>query len=301
MISRSSFPFGWVLPLLLPLMGCFGSSTQSVNMGRGNLAAEEHIYSVARTEKGAMILRLNSYQPQATCDVRRPTVLYIHAGGFVVGDRHEGAFRGHAELFVESGFNFVSIDYRLIPHQPLVSNAYRPLIIDYQDFPDAQVNGHAAAMQDTIDAMRWIEASADRLCYDPGNIILFGGSSGAITALNLAYSLDNFNLSRPAISGVIADCGAYLPDNVVGANDVPAMLIHGRRDPVISVEESEKVWRQIISSGTSAQIYTYSGAGHCVNLHRSQVGNTPLTTLMVDFATKAATGQPIQSLSRHNL
>ncbi len=288
--------------LLFLLMGCMGFSNQPGNRGgdRG-MVAEEHIYSVARTEQGAMILRLNSYKPQQQCTSRRPTVLYIHAGAFVVGDRHEGAFRGHAQLFTESGFNFVSIDYRLIPHRPLVSNAYRPLIVDYQNFPESQINAHAAAMQDTIDAMRWVEASARQLCHDPGNIILFGGSSGAITALNLAYSLDDFNLSRPAIRAVIADCGAYLPNSVVRANDIPAFLIHGRRDPVIPVEESEKVWQQIVQSGTRAQIYTYSRAGHCVNLHRSQVDGTPLTTLMVDFARNAALGQPVQSISRHNL
>ena len=48
-------------------------------------------------------------------------------------------------------------------------------------------NAVAAALQDTVSALRFIRDNATRFCSDPSKVVLYGRSAGAITVLNVAY------------------------------------------------------------------------------------------------------------------
>ncbi len=92
----------------------------------------------------------------------RPAVLFMHGGGFVMGDvnsEHAGA----AAIAAQIGAVVVSVDYRLAPEHP---------------FP--------AGLLDCYAALEWLAAQADSLSVDPDRIGVCGSSAGGGLAAAVA-------------------------------------------------------------------------------------------------------------------
>jgi len=92
---------------------------------------------------------------------RRPLLLFLHGGGFVLGDldTHDTTCR---MLCRHAGLHVLAVDYRLAPEHP---------------FP--------AALEDASAAFAWARAHAHELGADPGRIAVGGDSAGG----NLAAAL----------------------------------------------------------------------------------------------------------------
>jgi acetyl esterase len=101
-------------------------------------------------------LRLRLYRPEgAPAGERLPALVWAHGGGWVLGslDSHEALC---CELANAAGAAVVAVDYRLAPEHP---------------FP--------AAVEDMVDALRWVRAEAERLAIDPARLAVGGDSAGA--------------------------------------------------------------------------------------------------------------------------
>lgn len=98
-----------------------------------------------------------SPRPDAT-----KTIIYFHGGGLIWGLRNDLP-EVYRNLFLESGYHFFAVDYRLAPETKL-----------------------PALYEDVQDAISWFEANA-RAEFGVGNaFILFGRSAGAYLALQAA-------------------------------------------------------------------------------------------------------------------
>jgi acetyl esterase len=84
----------------------------------------------------------------------RPGVAYFHGGGWVQGDleTHHGLC---ARLALSSGAVVVAVDYRLAPEHP---------------FP--------AAVEDCLDAYRWLRSRGREIGVDPARVAVAGDSAG---------------------------------------------------------------------------------------------------------------------------
>ncbi len=93
------------------------------------------------------------YRPDADGPV--PTIVYLHGGGFVIGDldTHEGICRA---LCKDVGAVVVSVDYRLAPEHR---------------FP--------AAVEDAYAALTWVAGHIDDYGGDPARLAVGGDSAGA--------------------------------------------------------------------------------------------------------------------------
>jgi acetyl esterase len=100
-------------------------------------------------------LRARHYSPLAEERRPAPLVVYLHGGGWVIGDldTHDGPCR---LLCRHAGVHVVSVDYRLAPEQP---------------FP--------AAIDDACAALRWGLEHAAGLGADPARVAIGGDSAGA--------------------------------------------------------------------------------------------------------------------------
>lgn len=99
-------------------------------------------------------LGLRIYTPVAAGSAALPVILYLHGGGFVVGDLdcYDGLCRTLAN---ESGSRVISVDYRLAPEHP---------------FP--------AAVDDCFAAFQWVQTNASDLSVDPNRLAVAGDSAG---------------------------------------------------------------------------------------------------------------------------
>lgn len=165
------------LLLLFPLLGAaqpsvnFNPIPASFNINSPNpLYALDISYDVIDVDQQAFHLFL----PDST--EAYPLVIYIHGGGFIGGSRdvvltNEGR-RADIKYFLEQGFAYASIDYRLLP-------------TDSED-----TEGVIKSLNDSKRALQFIRHHADLLHIEPSKIVLTGGSAGAGTSLWLATRSD---------------------------------------------------------------------------------------------------------------
>jgi len=202
-------------------------------------------------------LELDLYRQSAGADsagakpaTRLPLVITLHGGSWVGGDR-----RDLPELnyhLASRGYVVAALSYRFAPQHP---------------FP--------AAEEDVGDAVKYLKSHARNLGIDSTRIVLLGRSAGGQLALNSAYTK-----ADPSIKGVVAlyapsdqqwgwehptnprvyDSYAALrtflngepsqipaaykaasPINFVGAHTVPTLLIHGAMDPLVSIQQSQRL------------------------------------------------------------
>ncbi len=118
---------------------------------------------------------------------RPPIIIFIHGGGWSIGDKAQGA--GTKSSFYNGlGFAFASLNYRLVPNVT----------------PDDQAKDVAAAVAH-------LRANARRLGFDPNRVYLMGHSAGAhlaaLVSANTRY-LDGAGVPVSAISGTILLDGA---------------------------------------------------------------------------------------------
>jgi acetyl esterase len=125
-------------------------------------------------------LRVIVYKPVRPLPQGAPVILYIHGGGFSVGDRFESGT--NLRWFADRGWLVLSIDYTL-------SSADRHLW-------DTSTNQVGCAMA-------WTAANATRLGGDPARLSLAGSSAGGNLAINAAYLANAGRLE--------SSCGGTVP------------------------------------------------------------------------------------------
>ncbi|GAG13224.1 unnamed protein product, partial [marine sediment metagenome] len=105
------------------------------------------------------------FLPKNGSETARPSVVYLHGGGWRGGTREQ--FPRHAAEMTSKGFAGLCIDYRLSDESP-----------------------YPAAIQDAKCAVRYLRANAERFALDPTRIGAVGGSAGAHLAAFLATTGD---------------------------------------------------------------------------------------------------------------
>ena len=134
---------------------------------------------------------LDVYYPNGTTE-KLPTIVSIHGGGYVYGNKE--IYRRYGMDMAARGFAFVNFNYRLAPKWK---------------FP--------APLADTNAVLEWICKNSQRYYLDPQRIILVGDSAGAQIASQYAAILTNpayaahFHLKLPKVRvcALGLNCGLY--------------------------------------------------------------------------------------------
>lgn len=132
--------------------------------------------------------------PQEMGD-KKPVVLWIHGGGWQVGDKKDVSLK--PKWFSEHGFVFVSVNYRLLPEVSM-----RELI------------------GDVASAIGWTHKHVEKFGGDPNKIFVMGHSAGAQLAAILCTDqryLDKVGVPFSSLRGCVpVDGDTY---------DIPAMIM----------------------------------------------------------------------------
>ncbi len=129
---------------------------------------------------------LDVYSPRDSAD--HPVLIYFHGGGWKEGDK--GNVGAKAQFFTDSGYVFISANYRLVP---------------YAEFP--------AQVRDVAGAIGWTKKSVASYGGEPDIMYLMGSSAGAHLVSLVATDgshLRTEGLDPSTISGVVSlDTRAY--------------------------------------------------------------------------------------------
>jgi acetyl esterase/lipase len=291
--------YAWIAVLLLLM-------TTRVSGQTGNDEAADAVYRVstvlndiAYSDKARQTLDV--YLP-GEGETPLPTLLMIHGGGFVFGDK--ASMRTLAGHFVDEGYAVVAPNYRLAPRDV-----------------------YPAAIEDVFCALAWTYAHADDYGFDATRIALMGESAGA-TAAAMLGAVDDVEMylqgcawpAPPAesVQAVIAyypgfdlstcDCefakemaaeylgveyiddAAYMasvterfaqatPLYWVDGDEPPFLLIHGLDDDVVPASESQHFRETLHDVGGQAKLLLVPGEGHAFIMRPSALEDKSLAAV----------------------
>lgn len=296
-MSRS-IPGGFLILFLLPALACLGAFPLNPASRPDPVSADFPLAKLGTVERNltyctldGVELKLDAYYP-ASADGRWPALVYIHGGSWTGGDKRSPATLQDRVALVEAGFLVVSINYRLAP--------------EYL-FP--------AMIHDARCAVRYLRAHADEYNLDPGRIGAFGNSAGGHIAalLGLAddyagWDVGDYLEYSSAVGAVVdlygpADLTALLenntervfrnedlavasPVNHVTDNAPPFLILHGDRDRLVPLAQSQALYARLTEHAARAELVVVRGGGHGFTPADSpdmQPTREEVTQLMVGF------------------
>ena len=245
----------------------------ALNMG---LVEHDVVYRIA----GDKNLRLNVYLPDEfigeppwwTNDGKgkKPTLLYIHGGGWVAGSKDERVL--NVLPYVYRDWVVISINYRL------AKDAKAP-----------------AAVDDCLIALEWIYANADKYDIDTDRIVVSGGSAGGhlalltgmlregdqlcggklkventrkVAAIVYWYGVTDFTINPHPLEwfGEDIDLGEYVrslsPINYVRQGGAPVLTIHGSEDYTVPVNQAVNLHKKLREAGVREKLLLIEGKKH---------------------------------------
>jgi beta-xylosidase/acetyl esterase/lipase len=142
------------------------------------------VRSLTYAQPGGRALQLDLYLPATPQGGAVPAVIFVHGGGWRVGERRN--FAPMAIAMAQRGYAAATISYRLSP--------------------EAQ---YPAAIHDAKAAVRWVRANAAQYGIDAGRIAIAGGSAGGQIA---------------SLVGVTNGVKRFDPDLDLGSSAVQAII-----------------------------------------------------------------------------
>jgi len=147
----------------------------------------ESLMGMTMGEQSEDCLFLNIWTPG--CDAaKRPVMVWIHGGAFVIGAGSQGVYNGKA--IAARDVVIVTINYRL--------GAFG--FLDLSGASDGRCPGTGAeGLADQILALHWVKENISQFGGDPGNVTIFGESAGGMSVGALLASPAARGLYRKAI------------------------------------------------------------------------------------------------------
>lgn len=234
---------------------------------------------------GDQTLSLDIYRPET--DQWPPVVLYLHGGGWAVGDKSDGSSE-RLEAMTWNGVAVASANYRL-----------------------TSVATYPAQIHDVKAAVRWLRANGAQRQLAVDRVAIWGASAGAYLA-----SMVGLSAGDPLLEGAVGDHGdqssvvqavvswfgpsdlvqtsrrTWLetrilgvpfenalfaletiapnnsdvrrgsPINRVGPNAPPFLIAHGSLDRIVAESEGRALHDALVRNGCDVTMIILGGAGH---------------------------------------
>ena len=228
---------------------------------------------------GGRDLNLDLYLP--TTPERAPAILFLHGGGWITGDKREsGWFDAVRERLLDQGFIVASANYRLAPgnawpaHIEDAKCAVRFLRAERETYgidPDhigvwgTSAGAHLAALVGVTNAGAGFEGTGGQAAessrvqavvdlYGPADLTDGEGwPDGHLAVLRLVFGTSN--LDDP----VLAEAS---PVFHATSDDPPFLILHGERDGLVPIRQSERLFAALAASGAAVEFVPVENARH---------------------------------------
>jgi acetyl esterase/lipase len=246
----------------------------------GNLRADDSLTitpDVVYGHKAGMALTFDVIRPQKQ---NGAAVMFMVSGAWV-------SFWVPPETFVAQQPPFGLTHFRR-----LVEKGYTLFIVRHGSAPQFKVPD---AVADVRRAVRFVRTNAEKFGIDPERIGVCGGSAGGHLALMLGTASDDgatdakdqIDRTNDRVAAVVAffppvklgehlnskdrfpalDFDRDLADSVspllfVTADDAPTLLVHGDKDGLVKLDNSERILAAFEKEKVPCQLIVIEGAGH---------------------------------------
>ena len=216
--------------------------------------------------RGTDTLLLDIYRPTPGSETlwkgkAKPTVLNVTGGGFGGGERNNPLFFPWFKDLLDRGYPVVSIDYRLY---------MKGRRAEGNELGIALNKAIEIATEDLLAATSWLLENGEQYGVDARNMVLTGGSAGAITVLQAEYELCNHTRLAKILpedfdyAGIMAFAGFLAPGigagkPVFARKPCPIMLLHGEDDMVVPYDKILKNKMNFYGTKSIAKILNDNG------------------------------------------
>ena len=239
------------------------ASLEAEHLAGGHETVEENV------AYGPGPLKLDVYRPEDANTGSRPAVVLIHGGGFTGLDK--STMKAMGGFLARSGFVAFAVDYRLL---------------------HGTENRWPTQLDDVQRAVRWVRANSGEYGVDPERIGAFGHSAGAQLAalLGMEDTRDNSDTAlakySSKVEAVVDASGpadfttAHQPDDIafltnffggdyakhpevwqdaspafhVARSNAPFLILHGTRDEMIPVAQSQELYEKLKAAGVQVSL-----------------------------------------------
>lgn len=228
-------------------------------------------------------------------DGPHPLVVWIHGGAWWAGSKENSP----AKPLLKEGFAVASINYRLsqqaiFPAQIEDCKAairwLRANAAKYKLAPEkvgvwgASAGGHLVALLGTAgDQKQWdVGANLDQssrvqaVCdyFGPTNFLTMGpqgANSRPLPGTDTAESPES-KLIGGAVKENPDKARAVSPVTYVTADDAPFLMVHGDKDPLVPLAQSQELDAVLKKAGVASTLKVIEGGGHGNNFPREELG-----------------------------
>jgi acetyl esterase/lipase len=222
-------------------------------------------------------IKMDIYYPKSA-STALPVVVYVHGGGWTSGDKSSGAGSRTIPELISRGYIVVCINYRLAPEYKIQSQiedvkcAIRYLRAKAADYGidkerigamGGSAGGHLVALLGTSDESAGLEGNGgynDRSSRVQAVVDLFGPADMVTMFQNSnASQLQTlFGTSSP-YSDVVRKVS---PVTYVSSDDPPFLILHGDKDTVVPLNQSEILYQKLTEAKVPATLVVVKNAGH---------------------------------------
>lgn len=259
----------FLLPIFVNAQG--GTTAWATDIGSRYWVQPDVVYGSANNTP----LKLDIWYQHAD-KTPRPTLVYIHGGGWIFGAKTYSIL--HYLPFLERGWRVVDVEYRM------ASNSLAP-----------------AAVEDTRCALRWVFRNAKQWNFDTSKIVLTGHSAGGHLSLITGMLPDKTPLDNACYGDEKMDVAAIINwYGITDVNDViqgpnvknyavmwmgsnpnadaiaksvspltyvrpglpPVLTIHGDKDDVVPYTHATRLHEALGKAGVKNQLLTIKNGGH---------------------------------------
>lgn len=257
-------------------------------------------------------LKLDIYKAE-TASAPRPLVVWLHGGGWAVGDQRGGGIQAPA--------------YRNWPAvmAGLAARGYVVAAVSYRFTSEAK---YPAQIEDVKAAVRWLRANAATYGIDPNRVVVWGASAGGQLAEVLGTSCNVAELEGPKMRGaegsscvqgvvdfygptdfsqaeaqkipgppsvfgdIVLTAGEYLgcevkscpadklrlsnPIAFVDRSDPPFLIVHGTTDTTVPPGQSRILFDALQKAGVKSELMMVPGVAHVFQGADDALGKTIL-------------------------
>lgn len=269
------------MAFIFPWVGTSASPSQMASATNADQLAwpviEPGVKDLAYAEKSPAE-KLDLYLPPKKSGPA-PLVIWIHGGGFTVGDKDSMPRRNFGPPPPPKGP--YGISQIQIPNvSALVAKGYAVVSLNYR-LGTTFMNGLLPATQDGKAAVRFLRANAGKYNLDPNRFAVWGNSAGGYMAAIIGVTgdqhtvFDDPTLGNAGVSSAVQACvvwfgaedrlppelsiATYLPT----AKKLPAFrIVNGDADKIISASQARRLYDALKKARAEATLTILPGAGH---------------------------------------
>ena len=183
---------------------------------------------------------------------RKPVMVWIHGGAYVVGSGSQASYSGANLVQAQSDIILVTINYRL--------NMYG--FMDFSSVPGGEDFGTAPCngLLDQAMALRWVHENIAAFGGDPGNVTIFGQSAGG-GSVSILPVMEQANRYFQKVIAQSGSAGLAFPVGCEAAQGKTRALLErtGCRTMgdimALSEEELQKAYVEAVGQFTSCPYY----------------------------------------------